>query len=351
MSLHSWFGQWVGDRELRFTSTARGESRSAHTIGDGRRRLRPKGGRRRDECSVESLEPRQYLSVNDGNSGALLLWQGSAPAAQLPSALPAAAAALQSASNGLLVATIGPAIAPPPGLISSSGGLSQSGPNGQSIIDGGLLGTGTLTAPTGGGSSSNTSPLRAAVGLGYESVFENPADEVGGSLGQQIGTNVGTGGVKMSLTAMSSVDERLAGGGIGMTIGAGIGAVLGGAAGAAGGTLALPGGGTIALGGWGAMEGAAIGGAIGGMFGVYLGDLARYATRVRPGSSLPSSSKPNDVRVEERPDGGTIRDYGADGSAKTDYDFGHDHTGAGDPHAHDWIDGRRGDPRPLKPGE
>jgi hypothetical protein len=36
------------------------------------------------------------------------------------------------------------------------------------------------------------------------------------------------------------------------------------------------------------------------------------------------------------------------GRAGVDDDFGHDHEGALNPHAHDWIDGRRGDPRPLE---
>jgi hypothetical protein len=30
------------------------------------------------------------------------------------------------------------------------------------------------------------------------------------------------------------------------------------------------------------------------------------------------------------------RYYGADGRAEKNIDFGHDHTGVGDPHAHDW---------------
>ena len=36
------------------------------------------------------------------------------------------------------------------------------------------------------------------------------------------------------------------------------------------------------------------------------------------------------------------------GRAGVDDDFGHNHEGAGDPHAHDWINGRRGGPRPLE---
>lgn len=60
---------------------------------------------------------------------------------------------------------------------------------------------------------------------------------------------------------------------------------------------------------------------------------------------------------DSRDDGrghGQIRDYGNDGRATTDFDFGHDHTGKGDPHAHDWDWGRhppRQGPRPIGPGE
>lgn len=47
----------------------------------------------------------------------------------------------------------------------------------------------------------------------------------------------------------------------------------------------------------------------------------------------PARGQPNSRRVfPNSKGGGTIRDYGPDGRAKTDYDFGHDH-GAGDPHA------------------
>jgi RHS repeat-associated protein len=56
------------------------------------------------------------------------------------------------------------------------------------------------------------------------------------------------------------------------------------------------------------------------------------------------------------PDDVTVRVYGPNGEAVTDYDYGHDHTGAGDPHAHDWgkdANGKpvRGKPRPVRPGE
>jgi len=69
---------------------------------------------------------------------------------------------------------------------------------------------------------------------------------------------------------------------------------------------------------------------------------------------LPAKGEPNssDVKLIDD-DHGQIRDYGSDGKAETDYDFGHDH-GAGDPHAHDW-DWSKSPPRqpgrPLLPGE
>lgn len=48
------------------------------------------------------------------------------------------------------------------------------------------------------------------------------------------------------------------------------------------------------------------------------------------------------------------RYYGADGRAAKNIDFGHDHNGAGDPHAHDWDWTQpvpRQPARPLQPGE
>jgi RHS repeat-associated protein len=75
----------------------------------------------------------------------------------------------------------------------------------------------------------------------------------------------------------------------------------------------------------------------------------------RPGSTLDAShGPPGGTQVEDRGNGeGTIRDFGPDGRARTDYDFGHDH-GAGDPHAHDWDWGKpraRGPGRGIRPGE
>ena len=48
------------------------------------------------------------------------------------------------------------------------------------------------------------------------------------------------------------------------------------------------------------------------------------------------------------------RHYGSDGRAVKNIDYGHDHTGVGDPHAHDWDwtkDPPRQPARALKPGE
>jgi RHS repeat-associated protein len=62
---------------------------------------------------------------------------------------------------------------------------------------------------------------------------------------------------------------------------------------------------------------------------------------------LPASGKPNSAASKDYGGGkGQIREYGPDGRAKKDFDFGHDH-GAGDPHVHDWDWSK---PRPRQPG-
>jgi hypothetical protein len=67
---------------------------------------------------------------------------------------------------------------------------------------------------------------------------------------------------------------------------------------------------------------------------------------------LPLHGKPNSTDVIDRGNGrGQIRDYGPDGLPTKDFDFGHDHYGVGDPHAHDWINGERDTGRPIRPGE
>lgn len=69
---------------------------------------------------------------------------------------------------------------------------------------------------------------------------------------------------------------------------------------------------------------------------------------------LPAKDKPNSTGVKDYGDGtGQLRDYGPDGKATTDYDFGHDH-GSGDPHAHDWDWNKqpaRQPGQPLRPGQ
>jgi hypothetical protein len=78
------------------------------------------------------------------------------------------------------------------------------------------------------------------------------------------------------------------------------------------------------------------------------------------GGDLPGKGEPGSTGVTEKAPGvGTIRDYGPEGWAETDYDFGHNHPPGcpGDPHAHDFEEnpetGRieRGPGRPLGPGE
>jgi RHS repeat-associated protein len=68
----------------------------------------------------------------------------------------------------------------------------------------------------------------------------------------------------------------------------------------------------------------------------------------------PAKGTPNTTEAFNSGDGtGTIREFGPDGRASTDFDFGHDH-GAGNPHAHDWDWNRippRQPGRPLRPGE
>ena len=72
--------------------------------------------------------------------------------------------------------------------------------------------------------------------------------------------------------------------------------------------------------------------------------------------------KPGSTSTTTKPDGSPkqTRSYGSGDNPKTDVDYGHDHTGAGDPHAHDWAqpdDGSaptasdRGTARPVQPSD
>jgi RHS repeat-associated protein len=79
------------------------------------------------------------------------------------------------------------------------------------------------------------------------------------------------------------------------------------------------------------------------------------STRAGMRSPLPGKGKPNSTDSWDKPGGGgTIRDFGPDGRATTDFDFGHDYEGAGDPHAHGWDwsnPNPRGPARPIGPNE
>jgi len=72
---------------------------------------------------------------------------------------------------------------------------------------------------------------------------------------------------------------------------------------------------------------------------------------------LPAKRPPNSSAARDDGAGnGQIRDYGPDGRAVKDYDFGHNHppTYPGDPHVHDWDWTQtppRQPPRPLGPGD
>jgi RHS repeat-associated protein len=82
--------------------------------------------------------------------------------------------------------------------------------------------------------------------------------------------------------------------------------------------------------------------------------VAAHNNECSPPKRTPARGKPNSLEAfDDGRGGGTIRDFGPDGQARIDYDFGHDH-GAGDPHAHDWdwsMPKPRGAGRPLRPGE
>jgi|WetSurMetagenome_2_1015567.scaffolds.fasta_scaffold16981_5 hypothetical protein len=128
-----------------------------------------------------------------------------------------------------------------------------------------------------------------------------------------------------------------------------MGAAIGGIVGAGSGTLVLPGVGTFGGGLEGGILGSGIGITIGGIFGDFISNIL-----TREGD-LPAESEPNSTDVKDYGNGkGQIRDYGEDGKAVKDFDFGHGHTGAGDPHVHDWDWNKvppRQPPRPLCEGE
>lgn len=76
----------------------------------------------------------------------------------------------------------------------------------------------------------------------------------------------------------------------------------------------------------------------------------------RSSKDLPSNGAPNGTAEKKSASGAVIqrRYYGPDGRAEKNIDYGHDHAGVGDPHAHDWDWTKvppRQPPRALKPGE
>lgn len=133
------------------------------------------------------------------------------------------------------------------------------------------------------------------------------------------------------------------------------GAIGGGVVGGVTGTFVIPGLGTAVGGGGGAELGALVGGFLGSTLGAARDAVSGLQVLLNTRSGdLPARGKPNTSAAKDDGKGnGQIRDYGPDGRAKTDYDFGHDH-GAGDPHAHDWDWAKKPERQPgrgIRPGE
>ena len=84
-------------------------------------------------------------------------------------------------------------------------------------------------------------------------------------------------------------------------------------------------------------------------------DSWKNETFVIAQTRTPASGDPNSSQFfPDDKGGGTEREYGPDGRARKDVDYGHGHNGAGDPHAHDWDWGKkppRQPGRPLTPEE
>jgi RHS repeat-associated protein len=83
--------------------------------------------------------------------------------------------------------------------------------------------------------------------------------------------------------------------------------------------------------------GSLIGGAIGYGAG-WIADGIMGSHGQEASTSNPMKGTPGDTSWTSYPDGSPKqgRTYGDDGFPDTDIDYGHDHSGAGDPHAHDW---------------
>ncbi|OYV96170.1 MAG: hypothetical protein B7Z73_01180 [Planctomycetia bacterium 21-64-5] len=76
----------------------------------------------------------------------------------------------------------------------------------------------------------------------------------------------------------------------------------------------------------------------------------------RSPDDLPATGTPGSTGEKRDANGNVIqrRFYGLDGRAVKNIDYGHDHIGAGDPHAHDWDWSKKPARRParaLRPGE
>ncbi len=76
----------------------------------------------------------------------------------------------------------------------------------------------------------------------------------------------------------------------------------------------------------------------------------------RSPKDLPAKGTPGSTAEKGDAAGNVIqrRYYGADGRARKNIDYGHDHTGVGDPHVHDWDWAKtppRQPARALNPGE
>jgi hypothetical protein len=86
----------------------------------------------------------------------------------------------------------------------------------------------------------------------------------------------------------------------------------------------------------------------------YTAVVAKNKQPAQAGGRTPAQGQEPGSSTEFPAEGGgkTVRTYGPEGRAVTDVDYGHDHTGAGDPHVHDWDKKRpRQPPRAPKPGE
>ncbi len=199
--------------------------------------------------------------------------------------------------------------------------------------------------------------------LSRDPIKENRGLNLYGYVGNNPINAIDPKGLTAGGAGIGGVIGIIGGGYIGGSIGGLFGIVGGGLFGTAiepiGGTLVGAIGGGVSGAEIGVISGATAGAAVGAWLGDWVSDMssAAYLTqcesRSGAGSSIPTKGQPGSCTASDNGDGtGTIRDFGPDGKAGTDYDFGHDHTGVGDPHAHDWDWSGPKPPRmPLFPGE